>query len=123
MSFKISWKENNSYFQFENTIDINELIKASDLLLGDKRFELMNYAIFDFLEIKTISISEKEVKLISLINKTSARWNRYLKIACLTNDDNVVQKLNLYQDLMKNTNWKVEIFSHEKDAIKWCQIN
>ena len=54
MFFKLKWEHNNSIFSFKDNVDRNELIQASNILIGNSRFDSMNYTIFDLLNIKKL---------------------------------------------------------------------
>jgi hypothetical protein len=121
MPFELKWEQNNSIFSFRDNVDGDELLKASDILIGDPRFDAMNYTIFDLLNIKKLNVVQEDIIIISTIDKGSSRWNKYLKVACIATDNYTKSIVLEYKKMMLETNWEIELFSNLDEAELWCK--
>ena len=121
MPFELKWEHNNSLITFKGYVDGNELLQASNILIGDSRFDKMNYTIFDLLNINEFNVDQEDIKIISTIDKGSSRWNRNLKVACIANENYSKNVVLEYKKLMLDIDWEIGLFSNLDDAIKWCR--
>jgi hypothetical protein len=121
MSYSYKWIGNDIVFSFIGEITFDDLDQANSEIYRDSRFDLMNYAIFDFLRVTHFSLNEEEMEVISALDQSIARWNRNLRLALVgTDHDNVEEMILRYLKLMGNNEWDIEYFDHLESAIDWC---
>ena len=121
MSYSYKWIGNDIVFSFIGEITFDDIDQANSEIYRDSRFDLMNYAIFDFLRVTHFSVNEEEMEVISALDQSIARWNRNLRLALVGTDHNNVEEMILrYLKLMGNTEWDIEYFDHLESAIDWC---
>ena len=121
MSYSYKWIGNDIVFSFIGEITFDDLDQANSEIYRDSRFDLMKYAIFDFLRVTHVSLNEEEMEVISALDQSIARWNRNLRLALVGTDHNNVEEMILrYLKLMGNNEWDIEHFDHLESAIDWC---
>ena len=121
MSYKHKWIGNDFVCSFKGEITFAELDQANSEIYRDSRFDVMNYAIFDFTSVKRFDLNELEVEVLSALDQSISRWNMNLRLALVGNDHNNVEEMILrYIKLMENNPWDVEHFDHLETAIDWC---
>ena len=121
MSYSYKWIGNDIVFSFIGEITFDDLDQANSEIYRDSRFDLMKYAIFDFLRVTHFNVNEEEMEVISALDQSIARWNRNLRLALVGTDHNNVEEMILrYLKLMGNTEWDIEYFDHLESAIDWC---
>ena len=57
MNFKFHWIENNAIISFEGEISFEDIDQANNMIYGDARFDLMDFAIFDFRNIHGLNLT------------------------------------------------------------------
>jgi len=120
MSYSHKWIGNDIIFSFTGEVNFDDLNQANNEIYGDSRFDLMNYAIFDFSLIKRFDLSEVEIEVISALDRSIARWNRKLKLALIGNEKEVKDTIISYIHLMDKELWEIKLFDHINPAIDWC---
>ena len=121
MSFNYKWAGNNFHVIFENATSYNEIVEAGNIIFGDKRFELIAYVIFDFLNVEKLELTNHEIKMISVLDRSASRWNQNLKLAIVLNKEYIRELVAYYKHLMLGVNWEIESFDNTDDANKWCK--
>jgi len=121
MSYRHMWIGNDIVFSFKGEITFSDLDQANSEIYRDSRFDLMNYALFDFTGVQSFDLNEVEVEIISALDQSIARWNMNLRIALIGNDQNNVEEMIFrYIKMMENNPWDIEHFDHPEPAINWC---
>ena len=116
MPFSHNWEEKGVVVTFSGVITSNEVMKANNQIIGDPRFDNLLYQIFDFGNIDKIISSDEEAKMIGIMDKSSTRWNKRIKVACITNKDYIIEMINEYAEMLKETEWDVGVFKDLDDA-------
>ena len=120
MSYLHSWKENICIITFNGDVDGAQLAACANILIGDSRFNSLKCVALDFLSIRKLDITKFDLKLLSTFDRTSSRWNKYLKLAGITRDKFTREMFLEYGELMMDTHWEVRLFENTEDAAKWC---
>jgi hypothetical protein len=121
MAFDIKWLGNNVIITMTGEVDFNEIDMANGMLYGDARFEHMNYQLFDLGKVEKIKLNAKDFELIGALDKNSSTWNRKMKVAVVLKDEEMMKLIEVYKNVMKETEWEIEVFKTLEDAQKWCE--
>ena len=121
MSFKIDWKDSNVIVSFAKNFTFKDSFEANNLIYGDSRFDNMKYQLADFSKIEKAEFTEKEIKIISALEKSSTNWNNYVKLAIVKSTSVCLSYIiDPYLETMKSTNWEIKLFKDRIEAEKWC---
>ncbi|MGQ8338104.1 hypothetical protein ACUNWD_16250 [Sunxiuqinia sp. A32] len=122
MSITVDWKNNGAFIKIEGILDFEVVMEANDLLIGDPRFDAILYQIWDFREIKSVSIEVEDAKTIATVNKAATRWTKNVYVGILANiNQNNLQFFELYRKTMQDTAWQYGIFQNYKDLTDWLE--
>lgn len=120
MCFQIEWIKNNVYVKFYGTLTPEDFHQANGLIYGDDRFDNMIYQIADFTDALSINLTLDKVKVISVLEKSATRWNESVKVAHVTTDTELKNRVHSYEKEMQKTNWSCRLFENLDNAITWC---
>lgn len=101
MNFIFQRIGNNVIISFKGVVSFHDLDRANNMIYGDARFDLMDYAVFDFRNIDRLNLSRDEVLIISALDKSASYWNKKLKLACVADDYDTKERVISYIKLMK----------------------
>jgi len=121
MSFTTKWDGSNIVVKFKGKVSFREIDEADSLIYGDKRFDQMQYQIFDFADIDEFILSEHEMKVIGSLDKASSNWNNNVKVAVVTTSEEFKELMKKYMEVMQDTNWQTRIFATFIEALDWCK--
>jgi len=65
-------------------------------------------------------LTEDEVQIIAMLDKSSSRWNNKIKLAVVTLDLYLLERIKPYIETMQDTEWSIKIFENIFEAKKWC---
>lgn len=120
MGFKIKWINNNVKVTYTGVVDFGTLEKVNNLIIRDSRFDNIDYTISDFLNADENKLSDKDVKIMALLNKNASVWNKKIKMALVFSDLSMMPLAEKYKETMQGSNWPVQFFDNLADAEKWC---
>ena len=120
MSYNITWQDSNVIISFEGNVNYQDINEADNIVYGDSRFDDMKYQIADFSKIEKFELTEEEVQVIAMLDKSSSRWNNKIKLAVVTLDLYLLERIKPYIETMQDTEWSIKIFENIFEAKKWC---
>jgi len=120
MSYNITWQDSNVIISFEGNVNYQDVNEADNIVYGDSRFDDMKYQIADFSKIEKFELTEDEVQIIAMLDKSSSRWNNKIKLAVVTLDLYLLERIKPYIETMQDTEWSIKIFENIFEAKKWC---
>ena len=120
MSYNITWQDSNVIISFEGNVNYQDVNEADNFVYGDSRFDDMKYQIADFSKIEKFELTEDEVQIIAMLDKSSSRWNNKIKLAVVTLDLNLLERIKPYIETMQDTEWSIKIFENIFEAKRWC---
>jgi len=120
MSHRINWVGNNPHIAFYGTIDTNKFIFVRNLFISDKRFDLMNYQLWDFRHANAAKLSKVDISVLAALDITSSIWNKEMMIAFIATEPNIIDLFTSYIRVMEESSWSIKLFDCEKDAQNWC---
>ncbi len=121
MPYAIVWKPDGVIIRYSGIVSYDENIAANGQLYGDPRFESIKYQIADFLTVTDFQISKKESSIIGELDFQSTRWNSHIKVAHITQDNDIIERVKVYEETMKDTAWEFGIFNTMEEAQKWVE--
>jgi len=119
MPYTNNWEENGLYRKFTGTINGIEILEANLKLHIDSRFNNIKYVLNDFTEVSDLRIETKHTNAYAASDKVISDRMLGLKIAIVVISELQINLANAYQEEMKNSNFKCEIFASLDDAYKW----
>ena len=120
MSYNITWQDSNVIISFEGNVNYQDVNEADNIVYGDSRFDDMKYQIADFSKIEKFELTEDEVQIIAMLDKSSSRWNNKIKLAVVTLDLYLLERIKPYIEALQDTEWSIKIFENIFEAKKWC---
>ena len=119
MTYQINWGNNNVRINYSGEININDLFKVGGLISSDLKYESLNFVISDFLNVKSLIISELDIKNISTRDVIPSILNPNIKLAVVSNNDNIQGMVMKYIDLMSINEWEIKLFDTLEESQKW----
>jgi hypothetical protein len=123
MGFDITWMGNNVIVSLSGKVSFKDIDTADGMLYGDARFEKMEYQIFDHTDVEEFNVSTSDLQMIGALDKSSSIWNRKMKVALVTRDKKIMDHIEEYKKVMKDTGWKIRAFDTLEEAKFWCNSN
>lgn len=123
MNYEIEWEDGNFIATFNGFVVFSDIIEVDNIMYGDKRFDKMKFQLLDFSNIDSVEITRAQIKIISSLDRSSSIWNNNMKVAIVTNNENLLEITEFYRKSLKDIDWLVETFSNIEDARKWCYLN
>ena len=114
-----NWQEHGLIRDFSGTISGTEIIDSNLEMHGDRRFDQINYVINDFSKVIDCLVSEDELRMMSITDEIAKNCNRYLKIALVATQENIVELAKVYCEMMRDAAYDAEIFTTLEDAHAW----
>lgn len=120
MAHSLVWVENNPIVTFEGNLDFEGINDANNAIIGDARFDRMKFQLFDHTRVTWMYLTERESKLISILDTNSSIWNQYVKVALVFSNESYIQYVHAYVQAMKLSKWDVRVFLSYQEAYDWC---
>ncbi len=120
MSFSIEWINNNAKINMRGDITLHDVLDITLIINSDDRFSNMEYRLYDLSEVNSFLSCNKLMDHLVEINETSSSWNRNLKIAIVSKDQNTREIVKEFTKKIVYINWQVKLFSSVKIALQWC---
>ena len=109
MAYNLIWKKKGIIINFSGIVNSFEIVKVNSIIYGDPRFDSMEYQLCDFSNVQKGIGSEKDARMIGALDKSSSRWNRHIKVICVTKDTFAIEMIQAYASMLKDTGWEVII--------------
>lgn len=118
MAFDLKWESDGVYAKFYGDLSTDDLIRFNSQVVGDSRFDYIRYEICDFLDVEKILGGQKETREIATVNKIASSWNNGLHIMVVTNSAYLQSQTKLYENFVKDTEWKIDIYDSLEKALE-----
>lgn len=119
--FTYEWIDSNFIVTFYGDISFIDIMNANGIMYGDRRFDELKYQIFDYSMITSINLNNNVPEIISKLDTAAIVWNHHVKVATVTKDDYLREKIDLYNKYLESTSWIPKTFDNIHDAIQWCK--
>ncbi len=120
MPYKLKWIGNDVITEFYDKLTVDDVIKANQEVYGDQRLDAMRFQIANFSTISSYNVNELDVKIVSTLDIKASIWNRNVKIASVTKDPVIFELINIYNNMLEETNWRCQTFETFDAAFNWC---
>ncbi|MFC2151364.1 hypothetical protein ACFLSE_02460 [Bacteroidota bacterium] len=121
MTFNIKWEKKGVCVRFRGVVTAQELIDSNNYLISDVNFDIIDYQIFDLLEIEDFKVTPYDISIIGSIDKSQTEFKKDMKVAIVTQDDYVKDIIKEYEEIMIGSNWITKIFDNYESALKWAR--
>lgn len=118
MSYELIWERKGVVRRFYGDVTIGNLIKASDEVQGDLRFDELRYVISDFTDCTKFVFDGSEVEELAATDGAAAYNNRQIKSAVVVTLPEAVAAARYYEKSPLNA-YPTRIFSTLEDARAW----
>ena len=115
------WEEGGIYWKFHGRLDAEELHEANGEMLGDARFDLMDYYIWDALDVTELGANEEDANETAFFDVSASTHNQNIKGALLATDSTLRMLLEVYitTSAERGSPWKLQLFDNLEDARAW----
>lgn len=120
MAYTIEWKHSDIIVTFDGKLIKEDILSVDNHIYGNSKFDKMKYQIFDYSRVTEVALSEADVKIISILDKSSTMWNNHVRVAIITDDVKIFGLAEIYRAILIDTKWLVEIFTNFDEALAWC---
>lgn len=120
MGYTIEWKHADIIVKFDGKLIKEDILSVDNQIYGNSKFDKMKYQIFDYSQVSEVALSEADVKMISILDKSSTIWNNHVRVAIITDDVKIFGLAEIYRAILIDTKWLVEIFTNFDEALAWC---
>lgn len=121
MTFNITWGKIVVNVKFKGIVTAQDLIDANNYLISNSEFENIHNQIFDFTEITGFFISKGDIEMIAAMDKAQAEWNKEMKVAVVSTDEQVLEINKKYRKILEGSGWEIKDFNSLKEAQKWIK--
>ena len=122
MAYNQEWDSEGAYIKYFDTLTKHDLIESNGLLVGNQEFESIKYIISDFSDITNVEIGDKDVVVSTSFSVTANSYNRYIKVALVSNNAHLQPLVEKYIEDTKNIlpHAQLKHFSNMKEAQIWA---
>lgn len=122
MKQSIVWDKEFVRVTVGETASFAEINGLNGRLIGDYRFDIVKFQLWDFSYTQKMILREKkDMKIFAELDKVATRWNPDLKVAIVAQEEQVVKELQNYVDSMEETDWETQIFNTVEKAMEWAR--
>jgi len=119
MAYTIEWGDNCVHVKYNGNVTINELFEVTGAITGNMRYHLLKHITANFLNVKSYTISESDIKHISTLDTIPSILNPNIKFSVVSNNDNIQGMVMKYIDFMKVNEWEIKLFDNLEESQKW----
>ncbi|MGJ8591831.1 MAG: hypothetical protein ACSHXF_04750 [Aquaticitalea sp.] len=119
MSYKIDWIRNDVIVTFKGTVSLEELREADGKIYGNSKFDDLKYGIYDFTDTDVLEMTYEDIKFNAAVGKSASIWKPYVKLALVSQDDDITNLIMTFINLMKDYSWDLNYFSELDGALSW----
>ncbi|MBN2523140.1 MAG: hypothetical protein JXB24_07675 [Bacteroidales bacterium] len=116
MAYQLTWHAYGVYIRYLEVLTFQDLIRAQGKLLGDRRYDMIQYEIDDFTAVKTHQITVHEAQLIGKMDKAASIYHQKKQHILVYNQQEYSSLVNKYIEALADTNWEVHVFETLKEA-------
>lgn len=118
----MEWDDSNPIVTFFGDVTFKDIMEANDRIIGDRRFDSMVYQVFDFTHSDHVEFPDGYAKIIARLDSSSSTWNRNVRVATVSPDSKVRDRIEEYNAMMKTSPWKTKTFKAFDEALAWCKL-
>ena len=119
MAYTIKWGNNSVLVNYHGNVTINEIFEVTGLITGDLRYQTLTHITSNFSEVTSYTISESDINNLSTLNTIPSILNPNIKLAVVSNKNNIQGMVMKYIDFMKVNEWEIRLFNTLEESQKW----
>lgn len=121
MSYELEWFESDVIVSFTGDTDFDEIIEASNFIIGSPKFDNMAYAIYNYSGIDKFNLVNDDIIVLAALNKKASLWNPRIRLAFVGKEEYLYNMLKYYISLMDDVEWNIRVFEDLEKSLKWCK--
>ncbi|HBC56101.1 MAG TPA: hypothetical protein DCZ03_02960 [Gammaproteobacteria bacterium] len=123
MSYKLDWKDKGLVCEFNREFSNENLLESNAEIINDPRLLSLEYAIYDFSDVKEYPVETSIFQQIGQAAAESYKQNSIIKLAIVSNTTVMKGIMNVYKTYFQlannNETWEMKMFRTRKEAEKW----
>ena len=119
MPFEIKWGKDYVLFEYFGKVSSLELVNSNKLVYGDERFDNLKWELVHFDRAESVSINEKDIRLIAYMDKAAARSNPHITVAFIGQTETLEQIEAQYKNAGSPPVWPLVRFDSYEDAVSY----
>ena len=119
MAYTIEWGKNCVRVNYHENVSIHEIFEVTGLIAGDLRYQMLTHITSDFTEVTGYTISDSDINNLSTLDAIPSILNPNIKLAVVSNKNNIQGMVMKYIDFMKVNEWKIKLFDTIEESQKW----
>lgn len=122
MPYEILWKDKGIIWTFYGVVTALDTRQANLDTFGDPRFVDLCYQIVDISNVEQFNLTSDDVEEAGALDEAASISNKHIIVALVAASDNAVKIATMYQSVMRQAKWPVEIFRTMEDAKEWIRL-
>ncbi len=121
MPFRTIWENEGIKWEFHDFVTAEEIWEANKIFFNDHRAETAKYQLVHTLETTGVEWDPLSIVDVSVNDVAASRTLQRLKMAYITNNEKIRNKIEKYVEVSRNlnTNWHFRGFESEEEARLW----
>lgn len=119
MAYRIIWQPRGVIWTFYDALTSEDAIQANLDIYGDPRFDDLRYQIVDISGVKEFKATSDAMEETAAMDEAASLHNPHQIVAVVVNEGDASEMAEMYKSAMKDSPWKVAIFSSMEDAEQW----
>jgi hypothetical protein len=121
MSYEMIWEAKGVYVTFWGNVDTQQVDSATCDMYNHKRFDDIDYFIWDATQIKNLDMTQDDTEIIAYTDNVASSYKNRLKGAFIASDPEVCEVVRQYIELSIaiGNPWEHRLFSDEIMARNW----
>ncbi len=116
MAYQLIWHAHGVYIRFSDILTFQDLIRTQGRLVGDKRYDSLQYELADFTGVKAHQITVHEAQLIGKMDKAASIYHLKKQHIIVFRNQEYSSLINKYLEALTDTNWEIHVFKTMKEA-------
>lgn len=121
MAYMMNWETRGVFVTFAGHVDAQQVESATCEMYNHKRFDDIEYFIWDATQIKSLDMTQDDTEIIAYTDNVASSYKHRLKGAFIANDPEVCEVVRQYIELSIaiGNPWEHRLFSDEINARNW----
>ena len=120
MSHTIKWEANGVLVNYQDIVDIKDIVQSNYSMFNDIRLDKINYKIIDYSKVRSVNLDKQDIIVAATLNNVSATWDNTVKFAIITKNEYLLDINKIFMKNMDKSKWEGKIFSTIAEAKDWA---
>ncbi len=117
MAYNLIWGKKGVYIKYADNLKFPDLLEVQGKLIGDSRYDSIQYEIEDFTDVQAHELSEQEVRLISGMDRAASCYHREKQHILVSDKKEFIPLIELYLKALEGTSWDTHLFTTLDEAL------